>query len=292
MQELIKKLRKYEIQIRKAINSQMQGDFHSIFKGSGLEFDDIRAYQYGDDIRAIDWKVSAKYNSTFVKNYKETKEQTVYFIMDVSGSQEIGANGQQKIDIGKEVCGVLSMVALKESSQVGLICFSDRKEKFIREGKGNKQVHQIISNLFYLKPESKKTNINKAILYTLNALKKRSVVIFVSDFIDDNYQKNLKALAKKHDLVVIQITDKRETRVPSLGIIPVFDMENNKSVWTNTSSVVFRSGLKSTYTDNTTALIDLCKKHQINHLSIDTEENYVPKLIKLFKVRNKSLKRA
>ncbi len=292
MRELVKKLRKYEIHIRKAINSQMQGDFHSIFKGSGLEFDDIRPYQYGDDIRSIDWRSTAKYDQTFVKKYKETKEQTVYFLLDISASHEIGSPGKQKIDIGKEICGVLALVGLKESSQVGLIAYSDVKEKFIKAAKGEKHSSEILHAIFKHKRISKKTDLNGGIRYLLNAVKRRSVVIFISDFIDEGYENNLKALAKKHDLINIQINDKRETEIPKLGIIPIWDKENNKKIWVNTSSAGFRKSLHKTYTENKTHLSDFCRKHQINYLSIDTEDNYVPQLIKMFRVRNKSLKRA
>lgn len=292
MRAIIKKLRKYEIHIRKAINSQMQGDFHSVFKGSGLEFDDIRPYQYGDDIRSIDWRSTAKYDQTFVKKYKETKEQTVYFLLDISASHEIGSPGKQKIDIGKEICGVLALVGLKESSQVGLVSFTDVKEKFVKAGKGDKHASEILHALFKHKNISQKTDLNKAIMYTLNAVKRRSIIIFISDFIDEGYEKNLKALAKRHDLITIQISDKRETHIPKLGIIPVWDKENNKKIWINTSSSSFRKSLHKTYSENKTHLSNICRKHQINYLAINTEENYVPQLIKMFRVRNKSLKRA
>jgi len=291
MRELIKKLRKYEIQIRKAINSQMQGDFYSVFKGTGIEFEDVRLYQYGDDIRAIDWRSTAKYNHTFVKKYKETKEQSVFFLMDVSASQQIGLPGKQKIDIGKEICGVLALVALRESSQVGLISYSDVKEKYVRAAKGNKHAYEIIAALFDHQPISTKTNLNKAIIYALNAIKRRSVIIFISDFIDDNYFDNLKAMAKRHDLVVLHISDKRETKIPSLGIVPIFDKENNARKWVNTSSGFFRNSIKKTYVDNSQLLQKFCKKHQINYLAIDTSEDYVPRLIRMFKVRNQSIKR-
>lgn len=290
MKDLLKKLRKYEIQIRKAINSQMQGDFHSIFKGSGLEFDDVRDYQYGDDIRTIDWNVSAKGHGTFVKTFKEEKEQTVFFILDVSGSQDIGGKGKTKLDVGKEICGVLSLSAAKESSQVGLICFSDQKEKYVKPAKGAKQAYEIISGLAHLKPQSTKTDLSKAILFTLNTIKRRSVMIFISDFIDENYHHNLKGLAKKHDLVMIRITDKRETSLPKLGIVPVYDKENKKTIWVNTSFGNFRSKIKTNYDRNEEELAKFSKKHQINFISIDTEEDYVPQLLKLFRIRNKVLK--
>src|SRR5690606_37751361 len=185
MKELIKKLRKYEIQIRKAITSQMQGNYHSIFKGSGLEFDDVRTYQYGDDIRTIDWNVSAKGHGTFVKTYREEKEQTVFFLLDVSASQEIGTPGNKKIDVGKEICGVLTLSAIKEHSHVGVICFSDQKEQYIKPGTGVQHGYQLIKKIFDLRPSSSKTDLSKGILYTLKAIKRRSVVIVISDFIDE-----------------------------------------------------------------------------------------------------------
>jgi uncharacterized protein (DUF58 family) len=292
LKELLKKLRKYEIQIRKAINSQMQGDFHSIFKGSGLEFDDVRPYQYGDDIRTIDWNVSAKGHGTFVKTFKEEKEQTIYFILDVSASQTIGSLGKTKVDISREICGVLALSGAKESSHIGLICFSDVREKFIKPKKGLGQAYEIIFNLVKLKPKSLKTNLDKAIVFALNSIKRRSVIVLISDFIDEGFYHNLKSLARRHDLVMVQVSDKRETNLPKLGIIPVLDKETNKTIWVNTSFGNFRERIREHHGSRQTELSDFSKKHQINFLSVDTDEDYVPKLLKLFKVRNKSLKSA
>jgi len=291
VKDLIKKLRKYEIRIRKAINSQMQGDFHSIFKGTGLEFDDVRAYQYGDDIRTIDWNVTAKGHGTFVKTFREEKEQTVCFILDVSGSQEIGRVGNRKLDIGKEIIGVLALTAAKESSQVGLIGYSDQRELFIKPSKGLKQAYEIIHSMERLVPKSTQTNLDKAIRFTLNALKRRSVIIFISDFIDDDYFHNLKGMARKHDLVMIRISDKRETHLPKLGIIPALDKESGKTVWINTSFGSYRDKITGYASDNYKRIETFSKKNQINLISIDTEEDYVPKLLRLFKIRNKSKKR-
>jgi uncharacterized protein (DUF58 family) len=290
MKDLLKKLRKYEIQIRKAINSQMQGDFHSIFKGSGLEYDDVRPYQYGDDIRTIDWNVTAKGHGTFVKTFREEKEQTVFFILDVSASEDIGNPGNTKADIGKEICGVLALSASKEAAHVGLICFSDVKEKYIKPIKGNLQAYEIINTLIKLKPQSLKTDLTKAIAFSLNAIKRRSVVILISDFIDDGYFHNLKALARRHDLVVIHISDKRETRLPKLGIIPIIDKETRRTLWVNTSFGDFREKISERLITRKTELEKFSRKHQINFLSLDTDEDYVPKLLRLFKVRNRSLK--
>jgi len=291
MKELLKKLRKYEIQIRKAINSHMMGDFHSIFKGSGLEFDDVRPYQYGDDIRSIDWNVSAKGHGLFVKTFKEDKEQTVFFILDVSASQNIGNIGATKSDIGKEICGVLSLAASKESSHVGLICFSSINELYLKPIKGNLQAYQIISALAKLKPVHKTTNLKKAVSLAVNIIKRRSVIIFISDFIDgEDYFHDLKALSRRHDLVMIHISDKRETDLPKLGIIPVEDKESGKTLWINTSFGDFRQKISHQVAIRQEELEKFSRKHQINFVAINTGEDYVPKLLKLFKIRNRSMK--
>jgi len=290
VRELLKKLRRYEIQIRKAINSQMQGDFHSIFKGTGLEFDDVRPYQYGDDIRTIDWHVSAKGHGTFVKTFKEEKEQTIFFILDVSASQNIGSPGKTKFDIGMEICGVLALSGAKESSQVGLICYSDEREQYIKPKKGLGQAYQIISHLEKLHTKSKRTNLAKAISFALNSIKRRSVIVMISDFIDEGYERNLQSLARKHDLVVIHISDKRETHLPKLGIIPALDKESGQTLWINTSFGQFRDQLSHAHTERQEAIRKFSRKHQINYLAVNTDEDFVPKLLRLFKVRNKSLK--
>ena len=292
MKELLKKLRKYEIKIRKAINWQMHGDFHSIFKGSGLEFDDVRAYQYGDDVRVIDWKVTAKGHGTYIKTFREEKEQLVYFLLDVSASQEIGQQNQQKLDVAKEIAGVLTLSAIKEASQVGMICYSDRNEKYIRPAKGSRHAYELISQMVQLKPESDRTDLNAAFLFALKLIRRRSVIVVLSDFIDTGWEHNLKALARKHDLVVIQLGDKRETNLPKLGLIPVYDKEKHKTVWMNTSSGAFRRLISKTYAENQELLKKTCSRYQADYLFVDTQEDFVPKLITLFKIRNKSKKRA
>lgn len=268
----------------------MQGDFHSIFKGSGLEFDDVRPYQYGDDIRAIDWHVSAKGHGTFVKTFKEEKEQTIFFVVDVSASQNIGTPGKTKFDVSMEICGVLALSGAKESSQVGLICYSDEREKYLKPKKGVGQAYEILASLGRLRPRSTKTNLTKAVSFALNSIKRKSVVVMLSDFIDEGYYHNLQSLARKHDLVIIQITDKRETSLPKLGIIPVLDKESKKTLWINTSFGDFRDHLTDSHKSRKDELAKFSRKHQINYLSITTDEDYVPKLLRLFKVRNKTLK--
>lgn len=290
MKELVKKLRNYEIQIRKAINSQMQGDFHSIFKGSGLEFDDVRPYQYGDDTRTIDWNVSAKGHGTFVKTFRETKEQTIFFVLDVSGSQNIGNPGRTKFDVGREICGVLAMAGAKEQSSVGLIAYSDQREIFLKPAKGMSKVYEMVYQMIRLKPLSLKTNLSKAILFALNSIRRRSVIVMISDFIDEGYFHNMKSLARKHDVVLIHIADRRETNLPKLGIIPVLDKETNETIWVNTSFGDFRNRIAAHHTGRVKELETFSKRNQINFLSVNTEEDYVPQLLKLFKTRNRLMK--
>ena len=285
MKEIIKKLNKYEIKIRKAVNSHLNGNFSSIFKGTGLEFSDLRTYQYGDDVRAIDWIASSKGEETFVKIFKEEKEQTVFFMLDVSGSQDVGKKGSLKVDTAKELCGVLTLSAVKETSQVGVYCFSDEKEMYIKPDTGMKQAYNIISKIYKLNPVSRRTNLAEAIRFTLNILKKKSVIILISDFLDDNYEHNLKALARKHDLVVLHIFDKREVLLPSLGIVPVFDNETGEMSWINTSSALFKKGLQDNFNRNRSKLEKLCIQNKAKYLAIESGSDYVTNLIQLFRIR-------
>jgi uncharacterized protein (DUF58 family) len=285
MQDILSKLTNYEIKIRKAVDSQMRGNFHSIFKGSGLEFSDLRTYQYGDDVRAIDWNVTAKGHGAYIKIFKEEKEQTVFFMLDVSGSQEIGVANRMKLDTAKEICGVLALSAIREASHVGLYCFSDQKELYFKPLNGMKHGYKLILDLFKMKPISQKTDIPSALGFALNIMKRRSVVILISDFLDADYEHHLKALARKHDLVVVHIYDQREVSLPSLGIVPIQDKESKKTVWLNTSSQAFKREMKSIFVENQQKLERLCKQHNANYLAIDSKEDYVQKLIQLFRIR-------
>lgn len=285
MDEFLAKIRQFDIRIRKAVNSQMRGSFRSVFKGTGLEFADLRQYQYGDDVRAIDWNVSSKGHGAFVKVFREEKDQTVFFVVDVSASQHVGPRHRDKLDTTKEVCGVLALSAIHEASHVGLYCFSDQKEKYIKPGNGLKTGYQLIMSLYKLEPASGRTSIADALLFTLNSLKRRSVVILLSDFIDQGYEHNLKALAKKHDLVVVHLYDQREVNLPLLGIIPVHDSETGRTVWINTSSVSFRKSLRDTFQQNQLRLERLCRQYNANYLALDSQEDFVPKLIDLFRIR-------
>jgi uncharacterized protein (DUF58 family) len=287
LKAILSKLRKYEIRIRKVIDARMQGDFHSVFKGSGIEFDDVRAYQYGDDVRTIEWNVSAKGHGTFVKTFKEEKEQAILFMMDVSASQDIGRLGQTKMEIGREICGVLALAGIKEKSQSALLLYSDQKEKYIRPGKGLRHGYEIIAALYDLVPKGTRTNLTAMVHYALSVMKRRSVVVLVSDFIDSDYEPALRALARRHDLICIHIADRLETVFPKLGIIPLYDKERRKSVWLNTSAEWFSGHVSKPLAENRQRLEDFCKRNRANYLYIQTDEEYVDKLIRLFRNRKK-----
>ena len=286
MKEILKKVRKYEIEIRKYLNNSNQGDYNSIFKGSGIDFDDLRPYQYGDDHRSINWNISAKEDKIYTNTYKEDKEQSVFFLVDVSQSQHIGKE-ENKINISKEIASVLTISALNTNSQVGILCFSDQKELFIQSKKGASHGYRIIKNLYELNQKSKKTNISSMIKFFMNTVKKKSLVILISDFIDKDYNKNMRALAKKHDVICLHIYDDYETNIPNLGIIELEEKENNFRKWVNTSSSSFKKLSDNLFISKPEELKKEMSAIGINYLKINSKENYIKKLIKLFKYRNK-----
>ena len=286
MKEILKKVRKYEIEIRKYLNNSNQGDYNSIFKGSGIDFDDLRPYQYGDDHRSINWNISAKEDKIYTNTYKEDKEQSVFFLVDVSQSQHIGKE-ENKINMSKEITSVLTISALNTNSQVGILCFSDQKELFIQSKKGASHGYRIIKNLYELNQKSKKTNISSMIKFFMNTVKKKSLVILISDFIDKDYDKNMRALAKKHDVVCLHIYDDYETNIPNLGIIELEEKENNFRKWVNTSSSSFKKLSDNLFISKPEEIKKKMNAIGINYLKINSKENYVKNLIKLFKYRKK-----
>mgnify|MGYP001399642326 FL=1 len=286
MKDILKKVRKYEIEIRKFLNNSNQGDYNSIFKGSGLDFDDLRPYQYGDDHRSINWNITAKEDKIYTNTYKEDKEQSVFFLVDVSKSQHIGRE-ENKINISKEITSVLTLSALNTNSQVGLICFSDQKELFIESKKGISHGYRIIKNLYDLKQKSNKTNLTSMVKFFMSTIKKKSLVIILSDFIDENYIKSLKSLSKSHDVICLHIYDDYEAKIPELGIIQVEEKENNFKKWVNTSSRSFQKMTNKFFDEKSNEIKKKMNSIGINYLKINSKENYIKNLIKLFKYRKK-----
>lgn len=284
LKSFISKAHQIEINIRKAINARMHGNYNSIFKGSGLEFNDLRPYQYGDDVRHIDWNTSAKGHGTYVKLFKEEKEQTVFFLLDSSASMSIGLKSK-KLDLMKELAAVLALSAIQEASHLGFACFSDKSEKFIAPAPGKKHGYRVLSELFKFEPEHTGTDLKAALGFTLQVLKKKSLIILISDFLGDGYEDVLKAAAKKHDLVIIQLLDKKEQAFPAMGILPLFDPETQRRVWVNTSSARFRKHLQTQFHEGPKRLARWCQQMQVAYCPIENDQDYLADLIQLFKVR-------
>ena len=284
MKEILKKVRKYEIEIRKHINNSYQGDYKSLFKGTGLDFDDTRLYNYGDDHRSINWKNSAKEDKIFINTYKEEKEQSVFFLIDVSNSQNIGE--KKKMNITKEIASVLCLSAIRKNSQVGILCYSDKKELFIQSKKGSSHAYRIIKELYGLNNTSNKTNLNEMFKYFNSTIKKKSLVIIVSDFLDKNFKNTLNSLSNKHDVICIHVEDKNEKRIPNLGLIEIENNESNIKKWVNTSSSDFKQIKEKTFKYDENELQKFLKKINTNYLKISSDSDYVKDLIKLFKFRN------
>ena len=262
----------------------MHGNFSSVFKGSGLEFSDLRQYHYGDDIRHIDWNTTAKGHGTYVKLFKEEKEQTVFFLIDVSASLLVGREGNSKLNTLKEVAGVLAFSAIQEAGHIGFCAYSDKNEKFMAPGSGKKHGYRVISELFKLNPENTGTDLKSGLRFTLQTLNRKSLVFVLSDFLDEGYDDLLKAIAKKHDLIVIQFHDKQELDMPNFGIIPIFDPESRTTTYVNTASKAFKSLLTGNE-NRLQALKHQCKQWQADYVSIQTGKDFVPALVKLFRVR-------
>lgn len=287
LQAILRHLRQLEIRIRKVVDAQLQGDFHSVFKGTGLEFDDVRQYQYGDEVRAIDWAVSAKGHGTFVKTYKEEREQSVVLLLDVSRSQQVGAEGRRKLDVAREICGILALSAARQDAQLGVLAFSDQKELYLPAGKGIRHAYALIKAIFGLQPRSAGTNVAAGIRQALGLLKRRSLVLLLSDFIDTDYERELTMLARKHDLIVVQLLDRREQEFPPLGIVPLRDQETGRTVWVNTSSKAWRDRYRATYELNREQIGQICRRHRTSFLSIATDVDYLPQLVNLFRLRQR-----
>ena len=287
MEEYLKKIRDYEIRIRKSVHTQLQGNFYSLYKGSGLTFDDIRLYQYGDDTRHIYWNASAKGEGTFIKTFREEREQKVLFLIDVSASQDIGKVKSRKLDLAKELCGVLALSAVRQNSSVGVIAYSETCELYRKPHGSHQKLYQYLGDLYYLQPKSRKTNLTQALHHTLQLCTTKHLIIVISDFIDDGYEKVLESMMRKHDVVVLQVFDRLERDTPSLGIVPVYEVEQGKTIWINTSFGSFKNQFAKVMGTARGSLKELCKKNDTHYLAIQTGEDYVSDLIALFQLRGR-----
>ena len=283
--ELIKRVRKIEIKTRGLSQHIFAGEYHSAFKGKGMAFSEVREYQYGDDIRNVDWNVTARFNHPYIKIFEEERELTVMLIVDVSGSREFGSNTLLKKNIITEISAVLSFSAIQNNDKVGVILFSDKIEKFIPPKKGRQHILRIIRELIDFHPESKKTNLVEPLRYLTNAIKKRSTAFLISDFMDSGYDDALRIANKKHDVVGIRVYDERETELPAIGLVNLKDAESGGEMWVDTSSNYIRDLYKKSWNKKNQELNEMLLRLGVDFTSVATNEDYVKPLIKLFKKR-------
>jgi uncharacterized protein (DUF58 family) len=283
--ELLKRVRKIEIKSRGLSKHIFAGEYHSAFKGKGMAFSEVREYQYGDDIRNIDWNVTARFNHPYIKIYEEERELTVMLIIDVSGSRNFGTQGMLKKNLITEISAVLSFSAIQNNDKVGVIMFSDRIEKFIPPKKGKQHILRIIRELLNFEPVSTGTNITEALRFLINAIKKRSTAFLISDFMDENFDDALKIASKKHDLVGLKIYDLRETELPSIGLVKLLDAESGRDIWIDTSDSYLRDTYRHSWRKSNEDMDEMLSRFGVDYVSISTGEDYVKPLINLFKRR-------
>ncbi|NOQ23913.1 MAG: DUF58 domain-containing protein [Bacteroidales bacterium] len=289
--ELIKKVRKIEIKTRGLSKNIFAGEYHSAFKGRGMAFSEVREYQYGDDVRNIDWNVTARFNHPFIKIYEEERELTVMLLVDVSNSRVFGTQSQLKKNLITEISAVLSFSAIQNNDKIGVILFSDKVEKFIPPKKGRTHILRIIRELIEFSPENNGTDISEALRYLTNVIKKRSTAFLISDFMDDDennvpkFDEAIRIANRKHDVVGLKIYDKREKELPSIGLVRMKDAETGEYIWVDTTSLSLRRNYANWYRNMDASVNETLVRAGVDFVSIATDQDYVKPLINLFKKR-------
>ena len=285
--EIIQKVRRIEIRTRGLVNDLFGGEYHSVFKGRGMSFSEVRKYQPGDDISLIDWNVTARSNAPYIKIFEEERELTVYLIVDMSRSGNFGTQRRFKNEIAAEIAAVLGFSAIKNNDKVGLILFSDEIEKYVVPKKGKSHVLRVVRELLYHRPKGRRTSIQNALDFLLNVAKRRSVVFLISDYMDEGYWKSLKVANRKHDLIGIQINDVAESDIPDLGLLKVHDPETNEQFWIDTGSKEERLLFKKEQEEKRIKFNKECDRIKFDLIQISTTSDYVDPLMNYFKRREK-----
>jgi uncharacterized protein (DUF58 family) len=287
--EILKKVRQIQISTRRTVNDVLAGQYSSVFKGRGMEFDEVREYQVGDDVRTIDWNVTARTGHPYVKRFVEERELTVMLLVDVSGSGAFGTTERLKSELAAELCALLAFSAIKNNDKVGLILFSDRVELFVPPKKGKRHVLRVIRELLYFEPAGRRTDINAALEYLNRVASRRAVAFLVSDFIADDFELHLRLANRRHDLVAIAITDPREIELPRIGLLEIEDAETGERTVIDTWS---RRAMRR-YTDAATRRLEtrrrMFRRLGVDSIEINTGAPYVPELIKFFRMRERRL---
>ena len=292
MKELLKKVRKLEIKTRRKVDSTFAGEYHSAFKGQGLEFDEVRLYQFGDDIRSIDWNVTAKTGEVYIKKFKEEREQTMFVLFDISGSEDFGRLDENKLQVGIEIAAIMAFSAMKNNDKIGLATFTDRIERYFAPRKGRGHILAIIKGLLQPKARSSQTNIAAAVEWVSKTLQRKSLFIIVSDFLDEGYETALKHLARKHEVILIRLFNPNEVMPAGAGMVPTFDRESGKQVWVNSGDGGFRRHVTKRFEEIVAGLTKLATRNRIDYLSINTAEDHILSLETFFRKRNARRKMA
>lgn len=285
--ELLKQVRQIEIRTKGLVNQVFSGEYHSVFKGRGMEFSEVREYQFGDDIRNIDWNVTARFGHPFIKVFEEERELTVLLMVDLSGSLMFGSLSKTKQRVAAELSAILAFSALKNNDKVGLILFTDKIEKFVPPRKGNKHVLRIIREVLSFEPEGNSTDIKAALEYMNNAIKKRSIVFLLSDFLDEGYEKILKVIGRKHDLIGVVLDDRRENELPSIGLMKLTDAETNTERWIDTSSKRVRDAMTKARKEEIAKRNSLFVTSRLDKIFVQTGEDYIKPLVQFFRLRER-----
>jgi uncharacterized protein (DUF58 family) len=283
--DIIKKIRKIEITTRDLVSDLFSGEYHSLFKGQGLEFSEVREYQSGDSFRQIDWNVTARHGFPYIKKFEETRELNVMFLVDGSASTLFGTRGYLKSEFITEITAVLSFSALSNNDKVGLLLFTDEVEKYVPPTKGKKSALRILRDILYFEPKKSGTNIKNAVEYIYRLIKKRSIIFVISDFLDTNYLDSLKILAKKHDVIALRIQDSAESKMPNAGLLNLQDPETGKTFTINSSNPKLREKYNKAVIQQEAELTQQFRKMKIDLVTLNTDKPYAPELMKFFKFR-------
>ncbi len=287
--EILKKVKRIEITTRGLVNEVFSGEYHSVFKGRGMEFAEVREYQIGDDIRNIDWNVSARTGHPFIKVFDEERELTVMLLVDVSSSGNFGTTSQMKGEVAAELCAVLAFSAIKNNDKVGLMIFSDKIEKFIPPRKGKQHVLRVIREILYFKPEESRTDLNVSLEYLSRVIKRRSIVFLISDFLTENYEKSLQVANKKHDIIAINIVDPREVELPGIGFLELEDAETGEAILVDTANAGVRSSFFSHAKEEKDKREKFFKSIGVDNINVYTDKSYVEPITKFFRMRARRL---
>ena len=285
--ELLKQVRQIEIRTKGLVNHLFSGEYHSVFKGRGMEFSEVREYQYGDDVRNIDWNVTARFGHPYIKVFEEERELTVMLMVDMSGSLMFGSVSKTKQRVAAELSAILAFSALKNNDKVGLILFTDKIEKFVPPRKGNIHVLRIIREVLSFEPEGNATDIKAALEFMNNAIKKRSIIFLLSDFLDEDYEKILRVVGKKNDLIGVVLDDRRENEIPPIGLIKFTDAETGEERWIDTSNQRVRSTMRLARKEAVAKRNTMFLTSRLDRIHVQTGVDYIKPLVQFFRMREK-----